>query len=101
MADREKVIKGLECCLGASDCDIYPKEECPYNGMALCAMCLKYDVMELLKAQEPKRVRCVRRLTRVMKGVCPACELEIESVCAGIRITKFCKFCGQAVKWDV
>ena len=54
MPDREKVIKGLECCLGVHDCDIDPKEECPYNGMALCAMCLKYDVMELLKAQEPR-----------------------------------------------
>ena len=55
--------------------------------------------IEALKAQEPKKSRCIRRLTKVMKGICPVCEMEIESVIHG-RITKFCKFCGQAVKWD-
>ena len=52
-----------------------------------------------LKASEPKTVRCIRRLTKVMKGICPSCEMEIESVIHG-RLTRFCKFCGQAVKWN-
>ena len=50
--DREKVIKGLECCLGSNDCDVEPEEECPYKGMCLCAMALRLDVLELLKEQE-------------------------------------------------
>ena len=58
-----------------------------------------WDALPLLKEQEPKKVRFVRYLTRVKKGNCPSCEMEIESVKHG-KITKFCKFCGQAVKWE-
>ena len=50
--DREKVIKGLECCLGSNDCDIEPEEDCPYKGMCLCAMALRLDVLALLKEQD-------------------------------------------------
>lgn len=52
MLDKEKVIKGLECCLGSNDCDIEPEEDCPYKGMCLCAMALRFDVLTLLKEQE-------------------------------------------------
>lgn len=56
MTDREKVIKGLECCLNAdvNDCEM----DCPYfndcggfysNNTALIA-----DALALLKAQEPR-----------------------------------------------
>ena len=50
--DREKVIKGLECCLPAHDpdCDL-----CPYDSVDLrCRANLRDNVMELLKAQEPR-----------------------------------------------
>lgn len=56
MPDREKVIAGLECCLGANDCDIEPNEDCPYKGMCLCSMALRFDILALLKEQEV--VRC-------------------------------------------
>lgn len=52
--NREKVIKGLECCLGSNDCDIEPKEDCPYKGMCLCEMALGIDILSLLKEQEAK-----------------------------------------------
>ena len=52
MPDIEKVIKGLECCLGSNDCDIEPEEDCPYKGMCLCAMALRLDILALLKEQE-------------------------------------------------
>ena len=64
MTDREKVIKGLECCLpmmsphGFGHCS-----ECPYkrritldDGIVGCCGELIYDALELLKEQEP--VRC-------------------------------------------
>lgn len=54
MPYREKVIKGLDCCLGSNDCDDDPKEDCPYKGMCLCAMALRFDVLALLKEQEAK-----------------------------------------------
>lgn len=53
--DREKVIKGLECCgfmegKGLVNCD-----NCPYDGKA-CFTRLKTDALALLKAQEPRLV---------------------------------------------
>ena len=53
MYDREKVIRGLECCLTATKCGA-----CPYNpGNDLwCGKInqLLEDALALLKAQEPK-----------------------------------------------
>lgn len=62
MADRENVIRGLECCskgadreptwnnLTARNCG-----KCPYNkpGIA-CTRVLSYDALTLLKAQKPR-----------------------------------------------
>lgn len=104
MAELEKVMKGLECCsaMDGEHCRECPyAKECEEGGFIFWAGTahLAADALELLKAQEPKKVKYVRRLTKVMKGICPACEMEIESVMHG-RLTKFCKFCGQAVKWE-
>jgi hypothetical protein len=89
MPYREKVIKGLKEMAN----DQWLTRHADYYSM------IAEEALEVLKEQEPKKLRCIRRLTKVMKGICPACEMEIESVIHG-RITKFCKYCGQAVKWD-
>ena len=56
MAEREKVIKAIECC--ATDDLMVDCEICPYerdgNGMAKCINRLMLDAAELLKAQEPR-----------------------------------------------
>ena len=56
MTDREKVIKGLECCAECGKC----KSECPYDGknnsMYGCTTRLAKDALELLKAQEPRLI---------------------------------------------
>ena len=49
MPDREKVIKGLECC--CSDCN---RELCPYSKCGDCEGTLLYDAHALLKAQQPR-----------------------------------------------
>ena len=53
MDNREKVIKGLECCAECGKC----KSECPYDGkndsIYGCTTQLAKDALELLKAQEP------------------------------------------------
>ena len=53
MTDREKVIKGLECCTGYCDeetgCPYYGDEE-PFD----CEERLRRDAIALLKAQEPR-----------------------------------------------
>lgn len=51
MADREKVIKGLECCAYKKNCN-----ECPYfKGNATCMDDKDKDALELLKEQEPTK----------------------------------------------
>jgi hypothetical protein len=51
MMDREKVIKGLECCGYSRFMD--KCQECPYDGKD-CFKRLKTDAIALLKAQEPR-----------------------------------------------
>lgn len=57
MPDREKVVKGLECCIGYGIEDIPGCEDCPYNDMGdTCERMrpLYEDAIALLKAQEPE-----------------------------------------------
>ena len=53
MIDREKVLKGLDCCSDLARC-----EECPYDQHALfiaeCTSALAKDALELLKEQEDR-----------------------------------------------
>ena len=52
MTDREKVIKGLECCIIRHPDDKARCDECPYESA--CCNRLKIDALALLKAQEPR-----------------------------------------------
>ena len=93
--NREKVIKGLECCLGSNDCDIEPEEDCPYKGMCLCAMALRLDVLALLKEQE-----AVKPKSKVRHGAYP----QIQHFCGNCNSMlhgkpKFCSECGKGVLW--
>lgn len=51
MADREKVMRGLEAC--ARDVRIMHCRECPYNGIP-CITLLLRDALALLKEQEAR-----------------------------------------------
>ena len=52
---REKVIKGLECCMSGQPeglgCDRVP---CPYNEFEDCEGMLHHDALALLKKREPR-----------------------------------------------
>lgn len=50
---REKVIRGLECCLKFVDQGGCP-EECPYRSDGRCYETIKRDALALLKEQEPR-----------------------------------------------
>lgn len=53
MADREKVIRGLEAC--ACDMRLMQCVDCPYHtNKARCITTLMRDALDLLKAQEPR-----------------------------------------------
>jgi len=52
MADRDKVIEGIETCLNEKAC-----VKCPYCSPDVehnCGRCLFEDALELLKAQQPR-----------------------------------------------
>lgn len=56
MIDREKVIKGLECCTTMDEQGFPSCEKCPYdvNGTCPDLDALHRDALMLLKAQEPR-----------------------------------------------
>lgn len=58
MADREKVIKGLECCSTYDDYSRKSCRKCPYNepeGKRSCKLHqMRVDALTLLKAQAPR-----------------------------------------------
>lgn len=63
MVNREKVLKGLECCLVFDEDWLYHCDECPYRATEderkVIDWCchleeLRKDALELLKEQEPR-----------------------------------------------
>ena len=93
--DREKVIKGLECCvmpIDERDC-----HSCPIGFNDSCALRLKHDALELLKAQGP-RVMTVEEVMATPKDVAiwqeikddPDYKYEISPVAEPSEITIDC-----------
>lgn len=90
--DREKVIKGL------NDIGGFIAERI---GIEQARNFLRTidNAIEFLKEQEARQVVNIADSIEGMEvGYCPLCGRTI--VNKKIDETKFCKFCGQAVKWD-
>ena len=62
--DRDKVIKGLECCVKESEGYIEQCGECPYGANCGCIDRLLADTITLLKEQDKK----VEQLNRYING---------------------------------
>ena len=100
MDKREKVIKGLECCLASK----YPPcGECGYDGDMnyndawSCRLSLMADALVLLKAQEQKPISAsiVDSDGGLMHWwACGNCQAPINPE------DRYCHECGRAVKWD-
>lgn len=96
MADLKKVIKAIEICytLGhhCTECPLFLEDDCNDKLMR--------DVLSLLKEQEAKQVVDINEFVEGMRvGQCPSCNKSIVSVKIDDEV-KFCKYCGQAVKWE-
>lgn len=101
MIDREKMIWSIEHCIcrmpgTCRDCDYNNYE---YNE---CVEKLLLDALELLKEQEPillenqhKPYGHSTNANSPWISRCPRCDKKVEG-----KQTRFCKYCGQAVKWD-
>ena len=105
MADREKVIKGLEHCTSAKY--PYPCNGCAYCGNIdytdpwSCRIAVMRDALELLKEQEP-----VEPITSGQDDwACGNCGETVgwnELSCSGQDAVKhnYCPNCGKAVRWN-
>lgn len=101
MADREKVIRGLECCLsGPMQCDSCPYKQ-PGEFTGGCAQKLKKDAIALIKEQEPTTYAYDEYVT-------PTCQKCGFHPFAGYIPTlkwmeekgyNYCTGCGRKIKW--
>ena len=108
MADREKVIKGLECC----DYNILTNTcfQCPYldlnkeKGMAICTAELAHNALALIREQEPVSPSEMDVSPIRMEYYCGACGalVGVESACGDDEKFRhpFCPQCGKAVLWN-
>lgn len=108
MADQEKVIRGLECCIETNEmCWDNPK--CPYNGcqdMARgegCMSLMMRDALTLLKAKEPmvdgKRQEVISGFTLY----CPNCgyaNTRWGAISPWENTVFYCGKCERALKWE-
>ena len=103
MIDKEKVVKGLECCV--NDKPFYHAHcgECPYNGLIFNNLggCTKLyrDALVLLKEQEP----VMWSYDGYDCFVCSNCGLRIKDEAVYYLMDKpisFCPACGRKVEWD-
>ena len=96
MVDREKVLKGLQCCVHSEDTGECP-DECPYYDKCWVDedlyVSLHKDALELLK-DEPSLVLNIVKFN-CYHGDCPACGKRIH-----YNFTKYCPRCGKRVKWE-
>lgn len=108
MADREKVIQGLEICSEHGswhglDCELNEAyKDCPYRGCETgCVVTIAKDAIKLLKEQEAMLVLSQRECETFpnhyeRKGFCPKCHQVVD----WLLNRSYCGLCGQKVKWD-
>lgn len=105
MVDREKVIKGLECCMSEKIC----ASQCPYKGQCddggyYYSRAIE-EAISMLKSQEPKPPRFTVAYDKIFYA-CDNCgkSLVVIATSEGLvlqkDLPKYCPGCGQAVKWD-
>lgn len=101
MTDREKVIKGLECCVlrdpdDSRRCAKCPKSEYGRTISNSCVNGLMAAALALLKDQEPMKPSFSRLYNEdIAIYKCGDCGKEIGADCVN-----FCPHCGRKAKWN-
>ena len=97
MIEREKVIRGLKCCIdpNVSCC------ECPYYNYGHCDPDdVRRDALALLREQQPVKAKILKNALTInykkyaFAGMCPVCNSLL------LRHWVACPTCGKAVKWN-
>ena len=106
MIDRDKVIKGMECCLDY-DPDNITCPECPYDDSyklytttRWCIGQLIEDALSLLREQEPQKPHYCEADDSWSCGNCGETVGYGEYNSFGPVRNKYCKECGRKVKWN-
>ena len=89
--DREKVIKGLECCKNKTM--LWQHDQCPYHGFDEdCESNLHADAIALLKEQEARWISVPHKIARI----CSHCEADEPYKFADddAEVYKYCPHCG-------
>ena len=102
MPDREKVIKGLECCVKTTIEESKCADNCPYKSQCwdgTMFLDILQDALELLKAQEPVKPFVTGNGHTFEEAetwwyVCGNCNEPIDPN------DQYCRHCGRAVKWE-
>ena len=97
MADREKIIKGIDICLQRFHCG----EDCPYYNDAKiwCEEQLREDALALLKEHEPIKPT----INEYGEAYC-ICGENVGIIPNSKNLPKiqlkYCSECGRRMKWD-
>lgn len=92
MPDREKVIKGLECCAG--QCNYHG---CPYKDQCENANGIKQmmlDAIAVLKEHESAEPDPTEHIAFGTNRKCSSCGEYL------FPAGRYCPHCGKAVKWE-
>ena len=86
MIDREKIIRGLECCRDGC------MNDCPYLNEGNCFSVICSEALELIRARQPARLIKILSPSGQWTEDCGACHSPI------LRYYNYCPFCGVEVK---
>lgn len=97
--EKEKVIKGLKYL---HDCEAWQEGVPPLFNRAEDRRKITQAAIELLKEQEPILLENQHKPYGISTNAnspwisrCPRCGKKVEG-----KQTRFCKYCGQRVKWE-
>ena len=106
MPDREKILRGAECCKYVEHSQNGCPEECPYlpEEHLTCGLDpLLDDVIALLREQKPVEPTATDEVIRVKYncGECGYLVGFVSTIHDDMQYrAKFCPECGRKVKWD-
>jgi len=93
MTNRDRIINSL------NEISHYNCEQMFYNDIFIRG--IADDAIAILKKQEPVKVKdCADIVDRIQVGYCPKCDRKIVWNPEKEGTVAFCKYCGQAVKWN-